>query len=1474
MASVINTFDKGLHQDSTFVLQPDGTYRNLKNGMLISHDGNHYVIELSQGNKCTLTLPKRYIDGDVTKFDAAPMPIAFISYLDKLAVLFTNDETDGGGYGELGLISFTRIGNDFISTYTPYYHHSGLNFSLRHMIEGFSFEENDLTERIYFSDNNNEPRVFDFTNPIFTDYKAAATANELENGKQYMVLQGCITYNGDKYAPHNGVSGILGNIFTATTAGGSSYTVFSGTPLVIEYYPLSLLDWTPSRALGNITFKEYGSGNKNCGSSIYFYRLSSSYDGVATTWSYASNPIHIGMDNEAAYLTSYPYNDFVGNGSTTTLADSSKSVKLTISNIDTDWDTIEVAVAEFTQQSDIPYLIKIFNKSPVTATTMTIEDIGTENLGTVTIADLTLFPASILKCKTLTTNKNYIIIANTTERAEFELDLSGVTATQFEYPLISHGDITNVCTNGNIPEDQSPDIGANPGAGDIKPFSRYLVSLAPDAGNRVEYPVASGTYYYTGDVFVGVAGSVTATFTGTAQARPCTTRNRYTKISDGSRTEDAIELTTGFWDYKDPAVASHNKGYWSEEKYRLAFIGFDLKGNPFYSKHITDFTFSNILGKSGAGLMRKDAFGALDSYSLNPSAINISGLDIPESVMDQMSGFSIVRAERDPIIITQGLLMQNVLDPTVGANRIMPLGVTRTNYSAYPPHYLVGGCLVNVLCPDWLVSHTPHGTGTSNSIGNIGDTIREACWLDGTPLQTFTNANSFASKMFDTLASDGQIREKTLQSMNGLGSIGYNEHDGTPDVLGDGKDFFNRFSTLDPGTVNAGVDSSCTGAPAYISPVEAVGCKKLQIYPQSFNHYGPMGDYNGTSVGERTNWAKLMVNFITDTDPNSLYGGSSDQALANTLYMSTGHFQPINAQVKADTVNGVMPSGTYAGEARYTFNNIEIFGGDCFTNLIDIGYGLWKDDFPDDIYSYSMWFPCECNVNYNLRRGRKVSNVGLHPDPSGGEAIEWMLAGATKLEDYSYNKAYSTEGTFIKYPALPVDFKFTGRFPYRSRFAGFKYPGEIYDSFRKFLVNDYKDLDGKLGEINNVRSKDGRTIVWQNHGVSSVPILERQLLSGTDGASTTIGTGGVIDRFDPISSTYGNQHQHGLVQTEYGYAWFDMRNRALCIMSGNNIQEISLVKGLQTFFNSEFNEGHINGLSLYSIYNTNDSTMAEVPLLGYGIIGVYDPKFKMTYMTFKYRRDTEVGDEMDELVTLEAKDFTIGYSHVLNAIVGFYDFCPAIWHNHNDLVLSSNNSKNRVYYGTNMPSTDFVISNTISVTDNADKSKNGEYVCIQNLTVSSYPATGIYEPTYLNSAYWVKTNDQSQIWLQSFNTEYLKFYGQVYGTELEIIVNPKVDQAFTPQSQQIKGSGTNFNDVICTTDNQTASDTNISSTNRNYREIDSAWFNNLPLPTNGRLTDYYTKVKYIYKGYVSNPTTSKNTNKVLQWIKTIFVTKK
>jgi len=1528
-----NTFEGGMNKDSSVLLQPDGTYRDARNFQVITHDGNNYTVEDVLGNRLIFTLPIAY-DAVVASFQDAPMPIGFISFPDKLIVFHTNNESSSGGYGAIGVLFLTNIGQSIASDpqsitvgvntwtfdgYVPLYVHEQLKFSKMYKIEGFAFPENDNIGRVYWTDYFNEPRVFDTLNPIFTTYFADT---ELVTGTQYMVISGAITHNGNNYGVGlTPTTTAWGNIFTAAN---SNYTVLDGQALVIQYLPYQLLSWTPSRSLGAMVFNSYGTGTKRCGSHMYFYRLGKRSENYVTSWSYGAYPIHVGVENDANVLTGNPFHDFVGNGSTTTVVTSDKSIKLDVSNIDTNFDVIQLACAEYVQLYDVPYAISIVVEATITGSDMTLEDFGNTNLGNLTTDDITLFPASILKCKTITTNKNYNIIANITERSELTFSKDTVSISSFEYPMIIHGDdghISTSCVNGFVYANVSPTaaLSTNPIAGSIMPFSYWLVTFGNFTTDTVSY---NGTLYVTGDVITGVASAAginaqnTITFTGTASVRPCANLNKYT-ASNGALVRNAHQIRTGFWDYKDPLVSSMLRGYWSHEKYRFGVLFYDKKGNPFYVRWLGDYQMPLIADK--LGLMRSDNYLGYDNWSLNPSLINIDGLELSQDIIDQIDGFSIVRAPRDVRIVAQGLTLQN--NVIAGASTMyQPSDCVLNNVAT------IADRIYTWLSPDNFLPNFPE----KQPLGVVGDSMEEACWVSGVtwgndPIfgqpMTYRSNGGGASKDYHVYAKFfNQDQDPSsvgiLRTAEIVRYIDIGEDESVVNLFGfSGIDYVNgNIPTL----ANNFTSDFCTsgGIGVTMNGRHFTGGKKTIISMGNIAHYNQYPSGTVYTAGS-TIQQKIIMNYVKEL-PNP-YGGTGDSAVANTLYISTGHYQQIdsttltNTQVTklvltnvvgvfgvTNTVTGSISGaigtvssvigtnvyitplvGTFAvgdvvtdgtsgatGDLTslavvYLFNGIQVGGGDCFTSLIDHGYGLQNTNYA--VCSIGLYYPCECNSNYDLRRGRKISNQGMG-GASGG--VSWI---PTALEDYSYNPAYSSEGVNFEYPALPVNFLNSNRFPTRARFAGQKIIGELIDSFRVFLANDYKDVDVQLGEINNVRAKGDYVYYWQNHAVGSMPILERQMISQTAGSATSLGTGGVLTRFDTISTKYGNQHQHGLTDTEFGWIWFDMRNKDVCVMGfGGQTQEITVPTGMKSYFSEIFLE---RLTVLYSDTYLNSQTFdisSDRPLIGTGIVGVYDPKNKMSYLTFKfrsYKKDIVDPDTYDQYQIL-SKDFTIGFSHVLNKFIGFYDKMPAIWHNHNQSVLSANNPKNiERYYAPDMvvptPFEDgFIIKDGVK-----------EYICRLHQDVVVYA-------TPPDPAMFVEINTTNEIYIENeemtpstviLGYERNKFYNRIVNNEIQFVVNPKVPQAFAIDNQLQVGNTTNFNEFYYETETKSASDVGVKSWNRDYQLIDEGWNNNLPISSTGKLSGFYVMVKYVKMNW--NPTNILllATNvKVLQRVRSFF----
>lgn len=1484
METFLNVFNKGLNSDFSLILQPDGTYRYMRNCQLISQDGNNYSIKDCLGNTRIFTINPPY-NATYPNIGALPMVICFISFPNKLIVLQTNNQLTGG-YLEIGELNFLPYGEgiqpehvagNYNDGYIPLYHSKDLNCTMLHRAEGFGYVENELIQRIYWTDNYNEPRVFNVSDPIFKNYFASGS---LVNGDQYMVLEGVVEHpvgSGTFYGP--GLTS--GNVFTASTA---TYTATSGTaptPKIIKYFPYQLLNFNPDRALGTIKFNQYGTGSVYCGNKMYFYRLLSN-SGVNTSWSYGSAPIHVGTQNIATAtdncITTVPYQNFVGGGTSTVLLSSGLSVFVDISNVDTTFDQLELACAEFDQSSTTPRQITIVNRVDIAGnTSLTVEHTGSTNLGTLSLADITLFPASILKCKTISTNKNYILIGNTTERQELDISLSGVTADVLYYPMNVHRDLsgTDSCSiSGMIYSGVSPTPGANPAAFSVYPFSRWLVTLGNLTTDTVVY---NGTNYITGQVITGVTGvgNSTITFTGAAQVRPCVTLNKYSTFAGSVRVENAIELkatsdsiNSCFWDYKSAAVHHHAQGYWGGETYRFGALFYDKKGNPFYVRHLIDYTFPDSLQ---AGIIRNDEIGnsGEDIYSINPKLIKFSGISIPPSVIDEISGFSIVRAPRDGKVITQGLVTQcshtGASPDIVKPGAFIPMKFDKDSVKEKVYVYL---------CPDALC-----GAPLPGNIGTLGDTMEIASWVEahdyvGTYVrgegtvagseQVFSKVMENRSNGQDTQTSKitlwGEITENQTLS---LGTIGTFSQEMNVDL----------HTSVVAGTCVTGGDYTLDGH-------NATGCKKIVFTLDNdfiFDSGSGPGDGYGYTVPGPANVClddanKILANY-TKTGFSNPYGGTGEAALANTLYISTGHFQPITAAVKLDVFDGV----------NYTFNDVEVAGGDCFINLVDIGYGLWDNTYTNK-YSYAWTFPCEGNANYNLRRGRKTSNSEMYYTGSVTPNSILLLGPGSeiRLEQYEYNPGYSSDTSLVKYPALPVNFINSGQFQARIRYAGEKFIGESVDSFRNFALLDFKDLSAQNGRINNIKVKEDRVVVWQDLSVNTVPILERQLLGAGTGDQTTIGTGGVVDRFDIVSSYTGNQHQWGVVETEYGFAWFDMHRKAFMILGfdGTGLIEVSKVGGLQGFFSEVFLEVIGNAAVNESIIlNSQDfADTSDRPLMGTGITGVYDPKNKMTYLTFKFKGQKLIGSDPATLT----KDFTIGYLHdrMDRMFVGFFDWFPAIAHNHNQWVFSSNNPKNTNQYVTaNYSGLTFAIGDTLPGTDQS------EYICKAPVTLT---VADDYPNGSSGATYWTKINSTNEIWAHNQpallnqvtapDFQYDKFFGRVVDNEVTFVINPVKagDQSFYVSAwEENTPFNVRYTDITISAGNQTASDTSITTTNRFLRFVFNVMRYTLPLSSTGRIVNTYLLANVKKKNWTgSAPTTVSTSVKILSSVKSFFNFKK
>ena len=1398
----VSTFASGMHQDSHPSLQPKNTYRDGLNGNLVSHDGNHYSFESTEGTVLSWSMPLHITNGD--KF----MPIGLFRMGDRLIVHSTKDKSAFGGDGEIGIVNFNNSG---VGTYTALYYHSALLYSQMHMIvDGYGLEENDSKHRAYWTDDFNQPRTMNIANPIFT---TNIPSGSLIIGQTYMVLTdsiGHITYDGVDYGPQQAA----GNIFLATVVGGTAYTV-TGTGRVIDFIDPNVFNYTPEKAMGTIDFVRWNYGGQIwAGVKLYAYRLSTK-DGYESSWTFTTNPIHVTSDNPNTGTQNYQGKGYAA------LVNSTKSIDLLISDIPQEFDNIQVAVIEVDRAYEVIRSITIFWDSAITGTSMTITHKGNEDLSVLLIDDLSLTAATIMRCKCMTTVKQRQEIGNITSRSELDFHPEILaTATPFTYtlPCDTEG-LSSSTMTFNVPYCPSTGIAS----GNIVLGGHYVVR-----GGSIQYPLGITTYN-DGETFVGTAGNSTFNITvGTPIVKGCIRIKRYNKFA-GGQDYQIIELNDDFFDYKGMASTMYLRSHWRLETYRYGALAWDKFGNPYAVRWIKDVTMPSHTTEN---LMN----GSATQHYLNALGIEIGGIDITE-IRNDISAISIVRVQRDATILAQGLIMQTV-EKQGETLTTVPIASFRPGYDDN----------VNIIASNATRGYIWNYLGPE---ADFGLTAFDVILTSGDNLQPVADYSPLTNGGY-SIATNGvseQIYSKYYNHNNYTNGGGSGENIILSTMIEPGTDtsytaggFAYTFKNYDIGTGATHSEGLGGGVGSMVRKSAAGSRKTLMIAAYDYVN-GLTGQGTGVNTADIGNTRRLLANYVRPKAQGSLYGGTSDSAKANNQYQFTGHYLKITSQVLSDIEDATNPS-----DIRYVLNGMEVWGGDCFVQLYSRANCIYHRDYEgasgnyldNGSYSWGLIFPVESNINTGLREGRNFTRDGMHNNTNGVVYSE-TGTGTQRPEEFNYNESYSTENDLIKYDPLPVNFMNNSRFPYMVRYSEFKNLGETIDNMRRFLINNFRNVDALHGEINNLMVGGEKLFYLQRRGVGYIPIEERETTASALGLAIQLGVGGVAQRFDTMDTFYGCQHQSSLIKLENKFIFWDMSRYSIISLGfGGNEEDNTVIKGMQSFFQNAFISAQSNPSTILNI---------DQPLLGNGVVGIYDPIKKTAYITFKFSNLSREN--------YTPKDFTIGISSQVDKFIGFFSFTPSIYTEINSRVYMVNSGRSLI-----QPSTSYIVGSEVS--------KNGQnYVCVLAFTTLN-PVSASQQPDFAGSTFWVPTSAENQIY-RMYAGSICNFFNIVYPHYISIVVNPQISGQKSFDHAQSYGNEVKYSSVYCSTSNMTSEDVDITPTNKSYRFYDGKWNFSYPLyKKTTRLTDEYMVVKLYMKNWSTSIITSLNLQKRIVYLKSIF----
>ena len=1245
MKSSVNKFNKGLVQDVSDINESNEAYNDSMNGSLIYNDNGNYDWVTQDGNKFSFN-----INPDSGADSSTYFPIGAVGD-NNIKIIFSVNDTDPADIkSEIGIFSINTEGT---GTYKTLFNdrtnplNKRLNFRSKNQITSRFLYENDNLIRVYWvdgiEDDSNPPRTFTFkyVGPDKGDadsYEAVSTTSDSMNSQ----------------APFK-----IG---------------------IINYF---------SRINGNLKTGVYQ----------YSYRCITK-DGYATPWTTPTRRSFLTSDG--INNTNWCLYEMEGSGN-----DTSYGNQIKIFGVDNSYKFIEVCYL-YSQTDNAITEAKIFSKREI-GSFINMAFKHTSMSGTPIVSDLIAASfAGINKAKTL--------------------DIKGSTLYY-----------------GNIVESQNviTDVEKEQILQNVTIRPRFRCMRSDEYGPDLQEPPLTHQVPKTGTI------------------RKTLNQNQYLEL----------KVSSDYVNYKGTQVDREFSGYFRGETYRFALVAIDKVGIPLFATHLADFTFpqqcngdyewKRLRADGGTDITTASMPGGAEGWFttnyetpltsahgdilwqedpgssttlpvvyIRIMGLEISGIDV-SGVKDKISGFHIVRTDRDPTILAQGMGLPTVDDVGQGIETTRPFpfvnqrwatdgsgGYDQTSYrtDGSDNNFKLRNDLIAFYAPDFdfdeslipVVNTSDRLTIVGTSFGTANKSTFHTYDASGT---TATSQGDPQHRAFFTYynwrtnrnSNEGGQHTITKQyytknTQPSSASFPYSRYLTKASItnsirIGMGaKETYNPSSPIE---LDTSLHFICKG-----KPTGAVPGTNPEGYANSGNAGGTTPGNDGSNLrGKEKVITYYEINSFTTTNsrsvisgqsyfslpsdpkytngimggvilnyvrPNSSpYGGLTKTSLEQTVWYSTGHFQPV------ENSNFESPSGNLAPTSNI-FNNIEVFGGDCYLDFFAFlrTYPRYQLDNPNTGFSgrletdvaHGVVMPYESVFNHTMRQAASTdepmyANSGARPqdtfDNIGSNPKFWERGlyqdggigttdrGTTALlEEFNINGVLLQSEIVKFFSSEPQDFDLINKYPVRWRYTGSKIYGQVVDSWRTFLAFDFNDLNGSYGQINSSTFFNDQIYSFQEKSFGRLRAQDRALVNTTIGGLTT-GTGGNLDGVDYVSTKYGCQHQFSLVNSGTSMYWVDVDKRKGIRFAGDGRVSLSDMRGLHTFFKKEC-----------SHFDNQDR-----PAEGYGICGVFDYENNNLYWTFTrdYHEKLNQGDEFlitndDRVETNTVKIYSNNSTIFVNAL--------------------------------------------------------------------------------------------------------------------------------------------------------------------------------------------------------------------------------
>ena len=309
----------------------------------------------------------------------------------------------------------------------------------------------------------------------------------------------------------------------------------------------------------------------------------------------------------------------------------------------------------------------------------------------------------------------------------------------------------------------------------------------------------------------------------------------------------------------------------------------------------------------------------------------------------------------------------------------------------------------------------------------------------------------------------------------------------------------------------------------------------------------------------------LIANIKYNTIP---YGGNTYISRQNSIYNSCGAFNKVSE------------------------SKVMCYGGDTYLGVFDYlntSVVQYNNDTEDDDHSRLCcvcYIPLETQVNLNLRSDesyhRTVTSEKMGNNFVQSEPTNLPNGTVQKKPYYEYNPVYSTTSGSKQYVPKSIYAEDHQKNQTRIVASELKTNNEMTDSWTKFKFANYIDVDSQYGQITNLKAFNNKLFYWQDNAVGIASVNERSLITDNNMAELTLGTGGILARFDYVATLNGSSivNDKSITNSATTIYWYDFDKNEICAL-GNGVIPISKTKSVQSYLNSLSRSVKDNAVGFY-----------------------------------------------------------------------------------------------------------------------------------------------------------------------------------------------------------------------------------------------------------------------------------------------------